>query len=196
MPLNSSYSPLIQLHNPHPHALQITEMYSTGGDLHLELLSGSQEGQKNVWNIPPYHTRPLMKANFVARRENNHTAYVRIVTSETDSDYLVVPVEVEVSSQPGLFCPQDGLHFGLRTPHDPPATLPLHLLNSAHKHIHIQNVITTPVNDAISIDFKPMKIPPGTVRPTQVATVTFDRDLDRVGYGVLVCAAPSQSEFE
>lgn len=52
-------------------------MYSTGGDLHLELLSGSQEGQKNVWNIPPYHTRPLMKANFVARRENNHTAYVR-----------------------------------------------------------------------------------------------------------------------
>lgn len=62
----------------------------------------------------------------------------RIVTSETDSDYLVVPVEVEVSSQPGLFCPQDGLHFGLRTPHDPPATLPLHLLNSAHKHIHIQ----------------------------------------------------------
>ncbi|KAK4301005.1 hypothetical protein Pmani_026827 [Petrolisthes manimaculis] len=174
MPLNSSYSPLIQLHNPHPHSLQITEMYSTGGDLHLELLSGSQEGQKNLWNIPPYHTRPLMRANFVARRENNHTAYVRIVTSETNSDYLVVPVEVEVSGQPGLFCPHDGLHFGLRTPHDPPTTLPLHLLNSAHKHIHIQNVITTPVNDAITIDFKPMKIPPGTVRPTQVATVSFD----------------------
>ncbi|XP_042211085.1 transmembrane protein 131-like isoform X2 [Homarus americanus] len=174
MPLNSSYSPLIQLHNPHPHSLQITEMYSTGGDLHLELLSGTQEGQKNVWNIPPYHTRALMRANFVARRENNHTAYVRIVTSETDSDYLVVPVEVEVSGQPGLFCPHDGLHFGLRTPHDPPSSLPLHLLNSAHKHIHIQNVITTPVNDAITIDFKPMKIPPGTVRPTQVATVTFD----------------------
>ncbi|KAK7067715.1 hypothetical protein SK128_006450, partial [Halocaridina rubra] len=38
----------------------------------------------------------------------------------------------------------------------------------------LQNVITTPVNDAISIDFKPLKIPPGTVRPTQVATVTFD----------------------
>ncbi|XP_068240543.1 transmembrane protein 131 isoform X9 [Palaemon carinicauda] len=174
MPLNSSYSPLIQLHNPHPRSLQVTEMYSTGGDLHLELLSGTQEGQKNVWNIPPYHTRPLMRANFVARRENNHTAYVRIVTSEADSDYLVVPVEVEVSGQPGLFCPQDGLHFGLRTPNDPPTTLPLHLLNSAHKHIHIQNVITTPVNDAITIDFKPVKIPPGTVRPTEVATVTFD----------------------
>lgn len=62
----------------------------------------------------------------------------RIVTSETNSDYLVVPVEVEVSGQPGLFCPHDGLHFGLRTPHDPPTTLQLHLLNSAHKHIHIQ----------------------------------------------------------
>ncbi|MPC91229.1 Transmembrane protein 131 [Portunus trituberculatus] len=52
-------------------------MYSTGGDLHLELLSGLQEGQKAMWNIPPYHTQPLMRANFVARRENNHTAYVR-----------------------------------------------------------------------------------------------------------------------
>ncbi|CAL4059236.1 unnamed protein product, partial [Meganyctiphanes norvegica] len=175
MPLNSSYSPLIQLHNPHPRPLQITEMYSTGGDLHLELLSGSQEAHKNIWNIPPYHTRALMRANFVARRENNHTSYVRIVTSEVESDYLVVPVEVEVSGTAGLYSPQDGLHFGLHTPQDSPTSLPLYLLNSAHKHIHIQNVITTPVNDAITIDFKPIKIPPGTVRPTQVATVTFNR---------------------
>ncbi|XP_076041632.1 transmembrane protein 131 isoform X2 [Oratosquilla oratoria] len=174
MPLNSSYSPLIQLHNPHPHPLQVTEMYSTGGDLHLELPTGSQEGQRTLWKIPPYRTRSLMKANFVARRENNHTAYVRIVTSESNGDYLVVAVEVEVTGQAGLYCPQDGLHFGLLTPHDQPAQLPLQLLNSAHKHIHIQNVITTPVNEAITIDFKPVKIPPGTVKATQIATVTFD----------------------
>ena len=50
----------------------------------------------------------------------------------------MVPVEVEVNSEPGLYCPHDSLHFGLLTPHDPPATLTLMLLNSAHKHIHIQ----------------------------------------------------------
>ena len=62
----------------------------------------------------------------------------RIVTTGSESDYLVVPVEVEVSSETGLYSPHDGLHFGLLTPHDPPATLPLMLLNSSPKHIHIQ----------------------------------------------------------
>jgi hypothetical protein len=61
-----------------------------------------------------------------------------MVTTGIDGDYLVVPVEVEVSSEPGLYCPHDGLHFPLLTPHHPPASLPLMLINSAHKHIHIQ----------------------------------------------------------
>ena len=65
-------------------------------------------------------------------------AACRIVTTGAEGDYLVVPVEVEVNSEPGLYCPHDALHFGLLTPHDPPATLTLMLLNSAHKHIHIQ----------------------------------------------------------
>ncbi|XP_018006963.1 transmembrane protein 131 isoform X2 [Hyalella azteca] len=185
MPLNSSYTPLIHLHNPHPHTLQVRELYSSGGDLHLELLGGATEGDASSWSVPPYQTRALARATFVARRENNHTAYIRMVTTGIDGDYLVVPVEVEVSSEPGLYCPHDGLHFPLLTPHHPPASLPLMLINSAHKHIHIQNVITTPVNDAITIDFKPMKVPPGSVKPTQVATVTFDPSKVRRGGGAV-----------
>ena len=38
-------------------------------------------------------------------------------------------------------------------------------------------MITTPVNEAISIDFKPIKIAHGTVKATQVATITFDRKI-------------------
>ena len=30
-------------------SLQITEMYSSGGDLHLELLSGQLQGTKSLW---------------------------------------------------------------------------------------------------------------------------------------------------
>lgn len=33
MPINSSFSPLIQLHNPHPEPIQVLEMYSSGNDL-------------------------------------------------------------------------------------------------------------------------------------------------------------------
>lgn len=54
-------------------------MYSSGGDLHLELPTGDNEGPQALWQIPPYQTKSVMKANFVARMVNNHTAYIRYV---------------------------------------------------------------------------------------------------------------------
>ena len=81
-------------------------MYSSGGDLHLELPSGATEGPQALWEIPPYTTKSVMKANFIARLENNHTAYIRIKTNTTGAEFLYLPLEVEVSSAAGLYCPQ------------------------------------------------------------------------------------------
>lgn len=106
MPLNSSYSPMIQLHNPHPEPIQVLEMYSSGGDLHLELPGGETEGPQALWEIPPFQTKSVMKANFLARLESNHTAYIRIKTNTTGAEFLYLPLEVEVSSAPGIYCPQ------------------------------------------------------------------------------------------
>jgi hypothetical protein len=40
-----------------------------------------------------------MKASFVGRVENNHTAFIRIRTNKDDKQQmLIVPVEVEVTS--------------------------------------------------------------------------------------------------
>ena len=58
-------------------SFKVLEMYSSGGDLHLELPSGGHEADTSVWQIPPYHTKQVMKANFLARAESNHTAYIR-----------------------------------------------------------------------------------------------------------------------
>ena len=94
LPLNSSYSPVIQIHNPHQSTIQVgttihnnlgsnlqpiqvLEMYSSGGDLHLELPEGGLEADDSLWQIPPYHTKPVMRATFLARAESNHTAYIR-----------------------------------------------------------------------------------------------------------------------
>ena len=52
-------------------------MYSSGGDLHLELPEGGLEADDSLWQIPPYHTKPVMRATFLARAESNHTAYIR-----------------------------------------------------------------------------------------------------------------------
>ena len=53
-----------------------------------------------VWfclqEIPPYETRTIMKAKFIGRTENNHTAFIRIRTDY--KQMLVLPMEVEVTS--------------------------------------------------------------------------------------------------
>jgi len=177
MPLNSSYSPMIQLHNPHPEPIQVLEMYSSGGDLHLELPGGENEGPQTLWQIPPYQTKSVMKANFLARLENNHTAYIRIKTNTTGPDFLYLPLEVEVSSQPGIYCPQEVVDFGLLPSNSQPKTKKLLLLNSGQKAIAVQNVIATPVTEALTVSFRPQKISPDTLRPATIAEVTFDPSL-------------------
>ena len=70
---------------------------------------------------------------------------------------------------------QESIDFGLLPSNGPPATIKLLLLNSGNKPIPVQNVIATPVTEAMQIDFSPTKIPPDTMKPTVVAQVTFDR---------------------
>jgi hypothetical protein len=150
-------------------------MYSSGGDLHLELPSGDTEGPQAVWEIPPYTTKSVMKANFIARLENNHTAYIRIRTNTTGAEFLYLPLEVEVSSAPGIYCPQELVDFGLLPSDSGKATVKLLLLNSGNKPIPVQNVIATPVTEAMEIKFSQSKIPPDTLTPTVVAEIVFDR---------------------
>uniref|UniRef100_A0A131YWF8 Uncharacterized protein n=1 Tax=Rhipicephalus appendiculatus TaxID=34631 RepID=A0A131YWF8_RHIAP len=173
MPLNSSYTPLIYMHNPHSSTIQLTEIYTSGGDLHLEMPDGENKISKELWEIPPYKTKPVMKANFVSRIEKNHTAFIRIKLNSTTRVDLILPVEVEVVSLPGIFSPTETLDFGVMHSQDEPRTLPLNLLNSGPKQLYISNVIVTPVNEAVEVKFTPTKVPPDTVRSTQVATVTY-----------------------
>ena len=179
LPVNSSFSPLIQLHNPHPEPIQVLEMYSSGGDLHLELPNGETEGSETFWQIPPYQTKPVMKANFVARGINNHTAYIRIKTNTTGAEFLYLPLEVEVTSQPGIYSPQDMIDFGLVPTDSPAQSVKVLVLNSGAKAVQIQNVISTPVNEAIQVNFKPTKVAPASesLRPKVVAELVFQPGL-------------------
>ena len=94
-------------------------MYTSNGDLHLELPSGEDEGLKQLWvlaywetdlfsrwanvsrkEIPPYETKAVMRANFIGRVINNHTAFIRIKTNiekEKKTNMLILPVEIEVT---------------------------------------------------------------------------------------------------
>ena len=50
----------------------------------------------------------------------------------------MLPVSLEVTSQPLLFCPQQHLDFGVVQANDPPKTLKLFVINSGSKPITVQ----------------------------------------------------------
>ncbi|XP_054261852.1 transmembrane protein 131 isoform X2 [Macrosteles quadrilineatus] len=173
LPLNASFSPVIQMHNPYATPLQLVEVYSSGGEFHLELPSGQLEGPKHLWEIPAFLTKPIIRVRFHARAQKNHTAYIRLKVNNSE-EVLVVPLEVEVGPICGLYSPEDVIDFGIGGSNDPPTTIKLWLHNSWKKPIKIQNVISTPVSKALRIDFLPVKVPAESDEPTDVAQLTFD----------------------
>ncbi|XP_041357021.1 transmembrane protein 131-like isoform X2 [Gigantopelta aegis] len=175
VPLNSSFSSLIQMHNPHNAKLQLLEMFSSEGDLHLELPSGDKEGSRELWELQPFETKSVMRANFIGRVENNHTAFIRIKTDkEKNTETLILPVEIEVTSEPGIYSPIELIDFGILRTLDAPKTVKLNLINTGSSAIHITSISVSPSNKAISIDFRPLKLQPDPNRHTTVAHITFN----------------------
>ncbi|KAK4886769.1 hypothetical protein RN001_003040 [Aquatica leii] len=177
LPLNTTFSPLIHMYNPYTEPIQIVEIYSSGGDFHLELPSGELEGPKNMWEIPPLQSKAVIRVRFHARTEQNHTAYVRIKLNNTE-DILVVPLEVEVTSTAGLYAPQGSVDFGVGGSLDSPKQFGLFIHNPLKKAVRIHSVTTT--SKAIKIDYENVKVPSdfrtskGTPTPTKIAILTLD----------------------
>ena len=150
-------------------------MYTSGGGLHLELPNDEYEAPSSFWKVPPYETRPVMKAHFVARISSNHSSYIRIRTNVTNVQ-LMLPVEVEVSNSPGLYSPLDTLDFGvLRSHHDTPKMLPIQVINAAMKTIYVQSIVVTPLSEGLTVDFYgPVKLQAQTSNPFHIANLVLD----------------------
>lgn len=87
---------------------------------------------------------------------------------------MIVPLEVEVSSQSGLYSPHHVVDFGFGGSLDRPKKVKLYLSNSSKKSLRIQSITAIPPTpNAVHIDFEPIKISSGTA-PVQVAELTFD----------------------
>ncbi|KAK2580317.1 hypothetical protein KPH14_012554 [Odynerus spinipes] len=175
LPLNASFTPLIYMHNPHPESLQVVEIYSSGGEFQLELPSGEAEGSRELWEIPPYQTKPVIRLHFNAYTEKNHTAYIRFKVNNT-ADILIVAVEVEVRSGAGLHWGGSSgvINLGMGGSLQPPIHYPIALKNSAKKPVKVVNIISTPISKALRLHFEPAVIPGDTDIPIAIGTLIYD----------------------
>lgn len=57
--------------------LQLSEVYSSFDEFHLELPTGDFEGPKQIWSVPAFLTKPIIRLRFQASSQKNHTAYIR-----------------------------------------------------------------------------------------------------------------------
>lgn len=62
---------------------------------------------------------------------------VLVIAVPGADDLLILPMEVEVSSQPGIYSPQSSLDFGLLHSSSEPKSLPLYIINSSTKPVEI-----------------------------------------------------------
>jgi hypothetical protein len=108
------------------------EIYSSGGDVNLELPTGELEAVKELWQIQPFETKAVIRAKFRASVQRNHTCYLRIRLNGT-ADHLVVPFEVEVGSSAGLYPPEPIIDLGTVGSEFLPQRFAVSLLNSGKK---------------------------------------------------------------
>lgn len=165
-PLNATLTPEVHMYNPYDTPLQIVEVYSSGGQFQLELPTdevdkfderaknnGDVEGDRSqgLWEIPPYCSKPVIRVRFTATTVGNHTAYIRIKVSSRDnpaleSSIIVLPIEVEIFREHGLYSSIPFLNFGLGGSNDQPKNILFRLLNSGKEPLEI---------DTLSVEAEP-----------------------------------------
>ena len=76
-------------------------MYSSGKDLHLDLLGNNVNGTVGKhWEIPPYEMKAVMKATFYSQGEGIANRFVRVKLGAPASPtyVVIIPFEMVVSN--------------------------------------------------------------------------------------------------
>ncbi|XP_063384759.1 uncharacterized protein LOC134670874 [Cydia fagiglandana] len=127
VPHNATLRPLLHMHNPTDHPVQVMEMYSSASWLGLQLPEGGASAPREHWTLPPHSTRALVRLRLRLPGKDT-TAYIRIKANVTGAP-LVVVVEAAAAAG-GVYAEPLQLRAGTRGAQDNPYTFSISLGNS------------------------------------------------------------------
>jgi len=144
IPLNSSYEPLLRIHNPESTPMQIISLYTTGSKVQFQPLTLADDQYKpetedlfpkESFLIYPFEEKTLGHLTVMGIETGFQEAFVRIEYIHVGSDNsikkkLVIPVEVEVKDTVGLYAKDPILDFGIIREEDVKKTIPVNIINS------------------------------------------------------------------
>lgn len=205
-PMNATLLPEIHMYNPYDTPLQIVEVHSSGGHFSLELPtndgddddandaisahSSSQnsgtpnanaERSQTLWEIPPHCSKAVIRVRFRATHVGNSTAYIRIKVRKNaalEKAIIVLPIEVEIFKEYGIYSSTPFLNFGLSGINDRPKSVTFRLLNSGNEPYEITAYSVEAdenVRNGITLEMNTVRETINGTQQTMTATVDWSR---------------------
>ncbi|KFD45994.1 hypothetical protein M513_13126, partial [Trichuris suis] len=186
--LNGSLSRWVEMYNPFPVPLRVIEMYSSDSSLHLDLPVDCANNKASFWNIPPFRTKRLANARVIGNRVKNTSAFIRLKTDRTDAEPLLIPVEVEVTAETGIFPMVKAVDFGSVAQSGTSRWFDVSVFNTFSEPVWVTDLRSD--SASVAAKFKHIELPANSRQPVLVARIAYrptlsDGDRPGVQWGTL-----------
>ncbi|KRZ72099.1 Transmembrane protein [Trichinella papuae] len=171
--LNSSVSSWLELYNPFPTALHVEEMYTSDSSVHLDLPHSVFNPSRRLWNVLPFRTKHIATAKVIGNRVRNASAFIRLKTDNPTVQHpIIIPVEIEVTSQPGLYAGKSVVNFGLLSNEHRSPWNTITVYNTFNKPVKVANVAVD--DPCLFVRFKHTIVANNHHKDTLIAKIAYD----------------------
>ena len=152
IPVGHTLNPHLVIYNPHDHVLEVKEIFTNEGFLHLTLPKGLSTAGKggSLWEVAPMTSIKVMTLAFHATRPGRHTGFVH---ARTNVDTLIIPVELNVIKG-GVHRWPDLLDFETVTSKHEKRELNITVLNSTPNPVSVTDVVLSSPDPLLQVVIK------------------------------------------
>jgi len=152
IPVGHTLNPHLVIYNPHDHVLEVKEIFTNEGFLHLTLPKGLSTAGKggSLWEVAPMTSIKVMTLAFHATRPGRHTGFVH---ARTNVDTLIIPVELNVIKG-GVHRWPDLLDFETVTSKHEKRELNITVLNSTPNPVSVTDVVLSSPDPLLQVVMK------------------------------------------